>query len=134
MRQTERMTDHELCFALTVHKSQGSEFDRVILILPEKVSPVLTAELIYTAVTRTRKEFEIFASEDVFLEAASRRIRRPSGIVDAFSNSCPLPVGSQNVSVVPTPGQDMYLTKERTTKMFLLIHSSGVAYNLRMLH
>ncbi len=82
----DRLPDHEVCFAMTVHKSQGSEFDRVILILPDRISPVLTAELLYTAVTRTRKYFEIFAPEDVFLEAASRRIRRPSGIVEAFQD------------------------------------------------
>jgi exodeoxyribonuclease V alpha subunit len=77
-----RLPEHETVYAMTVHKSQGSEFEKVLLILPEKSTPVLTRELIYTAVTRARAHVEIWGSEEVFLEGVSRRIRRVSGLRD----------------------------------------------------
>ena len=49
-----RLPAHETAFAMTVHKSQGSEFERVLLILPERESPVLSRELLYTGITRAR--------------------------------------------------------------------------------
>ena len=51
-----RLPEHETAYALTVHKSQGSEFDRVLLVLPDRESPVLSRELLYTGITRARKE------------------------------------------------------------------------------
>jgi exodeoxyribonuclease V alpha subunit len=77
-----RLPEHETVYAMTVHKCQGSEFDRVLLILPDRDSPVLTRELIYTAVTRARKRVEIWGHENVFLTAVSRRIERASGLRD----------------------------------------------------
>ncbi len=65
---------------MTVHKSQGSEFDRVLLVLPDRDSPVLTRELVYTAVTRARREVTILATPVVFAAAASARVRRTSGL------------------------------------------------------
>ncbi len=50
-----RLPAHETAFAMTIHKSQGSEFDKVLLILPERDSPVLTRELVYTGITRARR-------------------------------------------------------------------------------
>jgi exodeoxyribonuclease V alpha subunit len=55
-----RLPEHETVYAMTVHKSQGSEFDRVLLILPDRDFSILTRELIYTAVTRARKAVEIW--------------------------------------------------------------------------
>jgi hypothetical protein len=55
----------ELGYALSVHKAQGSEFDRVYLILPKRNSQLLSMELIYTAITRSKKHLTIFAQEDV---------------------------------------------------------------------
>ena len=57
-----RLPEHETVYAMTVHKSQGSEFDEVLLILPDRDSPVLTRELVYTALTRARKTVTIWAS------------------------------------------------------------------------
>jgi exodeoxyribonuclease V alpha subunit len=54
-----RLQDVETVFAMTVHKSQGSEFDHVTLVLPSHTSPVLTRELIYTAITRARLRFTL---------------------------------------------------------------------------
>ncbi|HIJ56178.1 MAG TPA: exodeoxyribonuclease V subunit alpha [Deltaproteobacteria bacterium] len=79
-----RLPEHETVYAMTVHKSQGSEFDHVILVLPDKNSPVLTRELIYTAVTRARKRVSILGSETVLRWAISRKIRRTSGLRDAL--------------------------------------------------
>ena len=79
-----RLPEHETVFAMTVHKSQGSEFDRVLLILPDRDVPVLTRELLYTAITRAREEVEIWARESVFTAAAVRRTERMSGLRDAL--------------------------------------------------
>lgn len=78
---------HEPCYAITVHKSQGSEFDHVALILPDEASPIMTAELIYTAVTRARNRFTLFAGEEVLKESVRRMIRRGSGIIEELRNS-----------------------------------------------
>lgn len=78
------LPEHETVYAMTVHKSQGSEFDRVLLILPDRDSPVLTRELVYTAITRAREHVEIWGHEDVFQRAVSRRIERMSGLRDAL--------------------------------------------------
>lgn len=79
-----RLPEHETVFAMTVHKSQGSEFDNVLLILPDKDYPVLSRELIYTGITRARKGIEIWGIESVFRAAVSRRIERSSGLRDAI--------------------------------------------------
>ena len=79
-----RLPEHETVYALTVHKSQGSEFDRVLLILPDRDSPVLTRELIYTGITRARERVEVWGEEGVFRRAVSRRTTRLSGLRDAL--------------------------------------------------
>jgi exodeoxyribonuclease V alpha subunit len=79
-----RLPEHETVFAMTVHKSQGAEFDRVVLILPDRDSPVLARELIYTAMTRARKKVEIWGEEAVFQTAVARRTERMSGVKDAL--------------------------------------------------
>ena len=79
-----RLPEHETVYALTVHKSQGSEFDRVLLILPDRDAPVLTRELIYTGITRAREQVEIWGEETTFCRALSRRIQRSSGLREAL--------------------------------------------------
>lgn len=71
-----------LAFALTVHKSQGSEFDRVALILPESDIPLLTREILYTAVTRSKRSVTIVGSPEVFKLGIKRTIKRFSGIAE----------------------------------------------------
>ncbi|HUH65547.1 MAG TPA: exodeoxyribonuclease V subunit alpha, partial [Syntrophales bacterium] len=78
------LPEHETVFAMTVHKSQGSEFESVLLILPDNDSPVLTRELIYTGITRAKKNVEIWGAEGIFRTAISRRIMRTSGLYDAL--------------------------------------------------
>ena len=75
-----RLPAHETVFAMTVHKSQGSEFDHVLLLLPDRDSPVLTRELIYTGITRAKKDVEVWGIESIFKSAIARRIGRTSGL------------------------------------------------------
>ncbi|MBW2466044.1 MAG: ATP-binding domain-containing protein [Deltaproteobacteria bacterium] len=75
---------HETVFAMTVHKSQGSEFAKVLLILPDQDSPVLTRELIYTGITRARESIEIWGRKEIFVSAVKRRIKRTSGLAEAL--------------------------------------------------
>jgi exodeoxyribonuclease V alpha subunit len=77
-----RLPGHETAFALSVHKSQGSEFAEVALVLPERPSPVLTRELVYTAVTRARRRVTIFGSESVLRHAIETRVERASGLAE----------------------------------------------------
>lgn len=79
-----RLPPHETVFAMTVHKSQGSEFDRVALTLPAAVSPVLTRELVYTAITRARRQIVVYGTAEVLEEAVRRRIDRASGLREAL--------------------------------------------------
>lgn len=73
---------HETAFALTVHKSQGSEFDEVLLILPPLPSPVCTRELIYTGLTRARSKVTLLASARSVSTAIASRSDRTSGLVE----------------------------------------------------
>jgi exodeoxyribonuclease V alpha subunit len=79
-----RLPDHETVFAMTVHKSQGSEFEEVLFLMPDRSVPVLTRELIYTAITRAKEKVEVWGKEEVFREAVSRRIERISGLRQAL--------------------------------------------------
>ena len=73
----------ETAFAMTIHKSQGSEFNKVLVLLPEKAqaSKMLTRELLYTAVTRAREQVVIQGGHSVILEAAAIGIHRGSGVI-----------------------------------------------------
>ncbi len=79
-----RLPEHQTAYAITVHKSQGSEFDHVLMIMPDRDVPLLTRELIYTAITRARKTVEIWATEPVLVAAIERRTTRSSGLRDAL--------------------------------------------------
>jgi exodeoxyribonuclease V alpha subunit len=76
-----RLAQVQTAYALTVHKSQGSEFGHVLLVLPERDSPVLTRELVYTAITRARGRVTVAgASLAPLATALARRTRRFSGL------------------------------------------------------
>ena len=80
----ERLPTHETAYAMTIHKSQGSEFDCVIMLLPPVDSELLTRELIYTGMTRAKKAIELWANKEVFCSAVSRKTERNSGLRDAL--------------------------------------------------
>jgi exodeoxyribonuclease V alpha subunit len=79
-----RLPKHESCFAMTVHKAQGSEFDHVILALSEEASDdaasLLTRELLYTAITRAKESITIHCNAQVWARAVSQSSRRVSGM------------------------------------------------------
>jgi exodeoxyribonuclease V alpha subunit len=79
-----RVPPCETVFAMTIHKSQGSEFDEVLIVLPEAINPVLTKELLYTAITRAKKTIKVVAAEAIFTEAIRQKIERITGLVDKF--------------------------------------------------
>ena len=75
-----RLPEHETVYAMTVHKSQGSEFDHVSLVLPENISNVSTRELIYTGVTRAKRRVVIHGSESVLSASIRQELNRTSGL------------------------------------------------------
>jgi exodeoxyribonuclease V alpha subunit len=77
----------ETVYAMTIHKSQGSEFDKVLVSLPEKENiAILTRELLYTAVTRAKHKVIVQGSESIILQAANAFVKRGSGIIERFIN------------------------------------------------
>lgn len=77
-----RLADVETVFAMTVHKAQGSEFGHAVLLLPEQASPVLTRELLYTAITRAAERFTLVDHSDESLSVCiARRVQRVSGML-----------------------------------------------------
>jgi len=79
-----RLPQHETVYAMTVHKSQGSEFENLYLILPDKDYSVLSRELIYTAITRAGRSVTILGKEEVLKTSISRVIERKSGLHDSL--------------------------------------------------
>jgi exodeoxyribonuclease V alpha subunit len=76
-----RLAAIETAWAMTVHKSQGSEFEHVALVLPPHLNPVLTRELVYTGITRAKAAFTLVAPDPaVWAQALQRRTRRASGL------------------------------------------------------
>jgi exodeoxyribonuclease V alpha subunit len=70
------------CSAMTVHKAQGSEFDDVVLVLPDADLPLLTRELLYTAMTRARRSVLLVGKPDLLARAVSRTLDRHSGVAE----------------------------------------------------
>jgi exodeoxyribonuclease V alpha subunit len=80
----QQLPEHETVYAMTIHKSQGSEFEDVMIVLPDEDSPLLTRELIYTAVTRARRSITLWAEPALLAKAVERPIERSSGLKDAL--------------------------------------------------
>ena len=75
-----RLAAVDTVYAMTVHKSQGSQFDTAAVLLPGPDSPILTRELLYTAVTRARESLILVASEASIRAAVARPVARASGL------------------------------------------------------
>jgi exodeoxyribonuclease V alpha subunit len=71
---------HETAFAMTIHKSQGSEFDRVALVLPGEDSALLSRELLYTGISRARRQVALIGRPQEIEAAVGRRVERASGL------------------------------------------------------
>ncbi len=83
--QPSRLPPHDTAWAMTVHKSQGSEFEHTALVMPAQFSPVLTRELVYTAITRARKRLTLYSEPAVFQRAVQLQTQRRSGLVERLS-------------------------------------------------
>jgi exodeoxyribonuclease V alpha subunit len=81
-----KLPPHETAWAMTVHKSQGSEFDSVVFVLPERESPLLTRELVYTAVTRARQGLLVYGAPGALAAAVERKSERVSGLRDLLAS------------------------------------------------
>ena len=77
---TARLPAHETAWAMTVHKAQGSEFDRVLLVLPAQRSRVLSRELLYTGITRARQQVQLVAGAEVLAAAVQTTSQRHAGL------------------------------------------------------
>ncbi|WP_225737618.1 exodeoxyribonuclease V subunit alpha [Dyella acidiphila] len=81
-----RLGDVETVYAMTVHKSQGSEFEHTMLVLPDEDSPILTRELLYTGITRARRWLSLVGTAASIEQALSQRTRRYSGLAERLSS------------------------------------------------
>ena len=79
-----RLPEHETAFAMTIHKSQGSEFDHVAIVITDAAARRATRQLLYTAVTRARKGVTLYASRNAIAQAVERETLRSSGLGDAL--------------------------------------------------
>ena len=67
---------------MTVHKAQGSQFERRAILLPEPTSPILSRELLYTAITRAQERVVLIGTEAAVRAAVQRPVARASGLRD----------------------------------------------------
>lgn len=95
-----RLPSHDCAFAMTVHKSQGSEFSEVLLALPEQPSPLLTRSLFYTGITRAKHKVEIWGLPARLSEAVATRAERAAGLAQRLAISI-----TENTASVTTQGQ-----------------------------
>ncbi len=79
-----RLGDVETVHAMTIHRSQGSQYDHAVVVLPGPDSPILTRQLLYTAVTRARRRVTVVGSRESVAAAVSRRVARASGLGEAL--------------------------------------------------
>src|SRR5699024_10443898 len=77
---TSRMPAVDTVYAMTIHKSQGSQADTVSVILPPEESPLLTRELLYTAVTRAQRQVRLVGTEEAVRAAVGREVQRATGL------------------------------------------------------
>jgi exodeoxyribonuclease V alpha subunit len=84
---TARLPACETVYAMTVHKSQGSEFDELLLVLPPEPSPVLSRELVYTGVTRAKRGVVLAATPEVLRAALAARVERDSGLAERLASA-----------------------------------------------
>lgn len=76
------LNNYETGYAMSIHKSQGSEYDRVAIVLSQSVNPILTKELVYTGITRAKKRVELVANNKSMLYAMSHAVVRESGLAE----------------------------------------------------
>jgi exodeoxyribonuclease V alpha subunit len=70
----------QTAYAMTIHRSQGSQYRGVSIVLPDVESPLLTRQLLYTAITRAEHRVHIIGSEEAVAAAVARQVQRASGL------------------------------------------------------
>ena len=90
---------YESGFAMTVHKSQGSEYKNILIAISPKDNPILTKELVYTAITRAKEWVSLVALEEVLLAACSRKVQRQSGLSERIEHKEMLPVTKKRAQI-----------------------------------
>jgi exodeoxyribonuclease V alpha subunit len=93
-----RLGERETVYAMTVHKSQGSEFDHAALVLPNEPGPVVTRELLYTGITRAKRWFTLLSTPDVVTYSMGNQSRRQSGLLHALERV-------QQMKLAESPGE-----------------------------
>lgn len=83
-----RLPEHQPVYAMTVHKSQGSEYDEALVLLPETASPVLNRSLLYTAITRAKRRAEVWGGQGALFAALKRASERGSGLRERLWGLC----------------------------------------------
>ena len=82
-----RLPHCETVYAMTIHKSQGSEFDQILVVLPDIMSPILTKELLYTALTRAKSSIKLVATEAVFKQTIKQKVQRAGGLAEKLEQA-----------------------------------------------
>ena len=97
MMLASRLPPHETCFAMTVHKSQGSEYDAVTLIMPTSLTAgseqLMNRELVYTAITRAKSKVKLYCTQDIWKLCMTNSQPRVSGLADFFSEQADTAAG-----------------------------------------
>ncbi|MEH6486632.1 MULTISPECIES: exodeoxyribonuclease V subunit alpha [Pseudomonas] len=104
-----RLPSHDSAFAMTVHKSQGSEFNQVLLALPEQPSPLLTRSLFYTGITRAKNKVEIWGLPVRLAEAVSTRAERAAGLAERLQNGVQAPAAPVQTPTATPAGDQLDL-------------------------
>ncbi|MNQ13463.1 RecBCD enzyme subunit RecD [compost metagenome] len=81
-----RLPPHETVYAMTIHKSQGSEFAHTVLVLPDSASPLLTRELVYTGITRAKARLDLYGDRALLAQAVRKKTERYSGLAERLGN------------------------------------------------
>jgi exodeoxyribonuclease V alpha subunit len=97
-----RLPSHDSAFAMTVHKSQGSEFSEVLLVLPEQPSPLLSRSLFYTGITRAKHKVEIWGLPARLSEAVATRAERAAGLAERLATR---PAGATHALTAERPSK-----------------------------
>lgn len=84
-----RLPPHETVFAMTIHKSQGSEFTHTAVVLPRQPSPIVTRELVYTGITRARTQLTVVGRPAVFSAGVEAQVHRATGLAAALGAPAP---------------------------------------------
>ncbi|SFT98420.1 exodeoxyribonuclease V subunit alpha [Pseudomonas marincola] len=104
-----RLPSHDSAFAMTVHKSQGSEFNQVLLALPEQPSPLLTRSLFYTGITRAKNKVEIWGLPVRLAEAVSTRAERAAGLAERLQSCVQAPAAPVQTPAATPAGNQLDL-------------------------